>query len=249
MPDRINNYISPNIESIIILKKDSIPTPVTAGLEIYSTFKTRSDDLKGTALRQREILGVLAKPGSPETRTRTGISQSIAKEGGTRWKNVYSGIFHDIDSVLMPLGLVEEAGRIPPKRGPKVLQEAGIPYYRLTREGKLAEIATGGKKGLKKRVAALFASSGGEESKTGRALALLAGFAPVLAGSILSAYVRAYCEGHLERLLPLTVEKLRTAGGPDVKAHLEFLAGALELSEAERVRVIALLDSVAGNKH
>lgn len=249
MMDNINNYISSYIESIIILKKNDTTTPNMANLGIFDTFKTRKDTLTGTALRQREILGALAGLGSPETRTRTGISQSIAKEGDTRWKNVYSGIFHDIDSVLIPLGLVEEAGRIPPKRGPKALQEAGIPYYHLTREGQLVEIATGNKDGLGKRIAALFSDSGSEEAKLGRALALLARFAPTLASSILAEYVKTYCDGQVKRLLPLTLEKLKATSAKSIQEHTEFLAGALELKEADRDRVITLLDSVSYNKH
>jgi len=35
------------------------------------------------------------------------------------WKNIYSGIFRDLDEVLLPLGIVEEEGRLPLKRGPK----------------------------------------------------------------------------------------------------------------------------------
>ena len=51
------------------------------------------------------------------------------------WKNIYSGIFRDLDEILIPLGIVEEEGRLPLKRGPKALQQNGMPFYHLTKKG------------------------------------------------------------------------------------------------------------------
>ena len=42
------------------------------------------------------------------------------------WKNIYSGIFRDLDEILLPMEIAEEDGRLPLKRGPKALQEKGI---------------------------------------------------------------------------------------------------------------------------
>ena len=55
--------------------------------------------------------------------TRTAIAQNIAKKNNLLWKNLYSGVFRDLDEILIPLGIVVEAGRLPLKRGPKALQE------------------------------------------------------------------------------------------------------------------------------
>ena len=234
-------------DSIIILKKkDTAPQPPALG--VFETFKTRAGALTGTAVRQRAILGALAGSGPPEERTRTAISQHVAAAGGTAWKNVYSGIFHDIDSVLVPLGLVEMAGRIPPRRGPRALQESGIPYYHLTHRGRVVELATGGESGLGRRIAAVFSESAGKEAQAAGALALLAGFAPALAASMLRGHVRAYCEGRAE-LLPVTAEKLGSAAGAQARASAEFLAGALGLGAGERGRVAAFLQAASGDKH
>ena len=215
------------------------------GLGIFETFKTKNGVLTGAALRQRGILDALAS-GPPEERTRTAISKHVVGSN-TRWKNAYSGIFQDIDSVLVPLGLVEEAGRIPPKRGPKALQESGIPYYHLTRRGRLVELATGGRKHLAKRITAAFSGAGGSEAKAAKSLAILAGFAPALAESILRSYVSAYCDGRVD-LLPMTVEKIAAINDDDMRAHAEFLEGALSLKKSECERVIELLRS-AVDKH
>ena len=63
--------------------------------------------------------------------TRTAIAQDIAEKNNLLWKNIYSGVFRDLDEILIPLDIVREAGRLPLKRGPKALQEKGIPHFNL----------------------------------------------------------------------------------------------------------------------
>ena len=41
----------------------------------------------------------------------------------------------------MPLGIVEEEGRLPLKRGPKALQQNGMPFYHLTKKGMIVSLA------------------------------------------------------------------------------------------------------------
>ena len=217
-------------------------------LAVLDEFKTRRGAPTGTALRQRAILGALAAGGEPAERTRTGIAQRVTDGGSARWKNVYSGVFQDIDGALVPLGLVEEAGRIPPRRGPRALRESGIPYYHLTRAGALVALAFGDDEGLEGRVAAFFAESSGEEARVGRALAILAGFAPRLARTILAGHVKEFCEGRQRRLVPVTTEKLDASTGAETRATAEFLSGALELDDDARTRVIALLRAISGGE-
>ena len=106
-------------------------------LAIFDTFKTKGEELTGEAQRQRAIIGILASDANPAEKTRTGISQKMAKKQGIAWKNIYSGIFRDLDEILLPMGIAEEDGRLPLQRGPKALQEKGIPYYHLTKKGVL----------------------------------------------------------------------------------------------------------------
>src|SRR3989442_14288513 len=79
----------------------------------------------------------LATETLPTKRTRTAIAHRLAERNNTTWQNIYSGIFRDLDEILLPLGIVEEAGRLPIKRGPKALQDQGVPYYQLTNSGLL----------------------------------------------------------------------------------------------------------------
>src|SRR6185312_2661654 len=104
-------------------------------IAIFNTFKTRRNNFTGEAKRQRGILAHLATEQSPELRTRTSIAHAIAKNNGILWQNIYSGIFKDLDEVLIPSGVVKEGGRLPLRRGPKALQLEGVPFYELTETG------------------------------------------------------------------------------------------------------------------
>ena len=108
-----------------------------SNIAIFNTFKTRKDKFTGEAKRQRGIIIHLATEKSPELRTRTSIAHAIAKNNGILWQNIYSGIFKDLDEVLIPSNIVKEEGRLPLKRGPKALQLEGVPFYELTDTGLL----------------------------------------------------------------------------------------------------------------
>jgi hypothetical protein len=128
-------------------------------LAIFDTFKTRDKDLTGEAKRQRSIIAILGSSANPAERTRTGISQKIAEKQEITWKNIYSGIFRDLDEILLPMGIAEEAGRLPLKRGPKALQEKGIPYYHLTKKGILVGLAINGVETMRSQLKEFFSKS------------------------------------------------------------------------------------------
>ena len=84
-------------------------------LAIFDTFKTNPQKITGEAIRQRAIIRHLAEAANSASKTRTAISQTIAEENNILWKNIYSGVFRDLDEILLPLGIVEEEGRLPLK--------------------------------------------------------------------------------------------------------------------------------------
>ena len=112
--------------------KQKIPNPQ---LSVFQTFKTKGKELTGEAIRQRGIIMHLALETIPTRKTRTALAHRLAEKNGTTWQNIYSGIFRDLDEILLPLGIVEEAGRLPIKRGPKTIQEEGVPYCQLNERG------------------------------------------------------------------------------------------------------------------
>ena len=214
-------------------------------LAIFDTFKTKSDELTGEASRQRSIIAHLATATNSAARTRTGISQRIAEEHGIVWKNIYSGIFRDLDEILIPLGIVQEAGRLPLKRGPKALQEKGVPFYELTLEGKLIALSLNEIVGREVILKEFFSKAKIEEKEFQEILQKLAGVAPRFTYSLFEKYSKAYCEGSLEKLLPFSISKLKKISDESILIQKEFLDAFSELSKNEREKATKFLESIS----
>ena len=212
-------------------------------LAIFNTFKTKSDELTGEANRQRLIISNLATFQNPSDRTRTSISQKIADLHGIIWKNIYSGVFRDLDEILIPIGLVEEDGRLPLKRGPKALQESGVPYYKLTRKGTLVALSI---RGIKDRQVILenFLSSEEGDTELMKILLKLSKITPSFIFFLLEKYVKAYCLGTLENLLPFNLINLRQVSDESVLIQKEFLVGFSNLSKLDQEKTIKFLGNI-----
>ena len=213
-------------------------------LSIFDTFKTKSDELTGEASRQRSIIAHLATATNSAARTRTGISQRIAKENGIVWKNIYSGIFRDLDEILIPLGLVRESGRLPLKRGPKALQEKGVPYYELSLEGTLIALSLSEIIGREKILKEFLSKVKIEEKEFQEILLKLATVLPRFTYSLFEKYSKAYCDGRLEKLLPFSISKLKQISDESILIHKEFLDAFSELSKIEREKATKFLESI-----
>ena len=182
--------------------RQGAPGKVGGGQARLDIMKTRHGKPTGEASRQRAILAVLASHHGPSDRTRTAIAKAVAGDGA-RWKNMYSGVFNDVGKSLVPQGLIEEEGRLPYGRGPRAVQEAGIPYYRLTRLGRLACLALDevpGKAALLDGLAADL--GGGAEKKMLRAAAVIARFSPEFVTLLFGEQAESYSEGSADSLLP-----------------------------------------------
>jgi len=214
-------------------------------LSIFDTFKTKKDELTGEASRQRSIIAHLATATNSAARTRTGISQKIAEENGIAWKNIYSGIFRDLDEILVPLGLVREAGRLPLKRGPKALQEQGIPFYELSLEGKLIALSLNEIVGREEILKEFFLEAIIEEKEFQEILQKFATVVPRFTYSLFEKYSKAYCEGRLEKLLPFSITKLKKISDESILIQKEFLGAYSELSKIEKEKTINFLQSIS----
>ena len=214
-------------------------------LAIFDLFKTKSDELTGEASRQRAIISHLATVTKSAARTRTGISQRIAEENGIIWKNIYSGIFRDLDEILIPLGLVREAGRLPLNRGPKVLQEKGIPFYELTQEGLLIALSLNEIVGRDEILTKFFAAAKIEENEFQEILQKLAIIVPRFTFSLFEKYSKAYCEGKLEKLLPFSISRLKKISDESILIQREFLEAFSDLSKTEKENTIRFLENIS----
>lgn len=213
-------------------------------LAIFDTFKTKGDDLTGEAQRQRAIIGILASNANPAERTRTGISQKMAKKQGIAWKNIYSGIFRDLDEILLPMGIAEEDGRLPLQRGPKALQEKGIPYYHLTKKGILIALSINDVKNRENLLSEFFTKSESKEKEFEKILLSLLETSPNFTYSIFQKYVKAFCDNKIKELLPFDLSKLRDISDESLLIQKEILSAFAKLSKQEKEDAIKFLDKI-----
>ena len=213
-------------------------------LAIFDTFKTKGNDLTGEANRQRAIITILASNANPAERTRTGISQKMAKKQGITWKNIYSGIFRDLDEILLPMEIAEEAGRLPLKRGPKALQEIGIPYYHLTKKGLLIALSISEVKDREKTLKEFFSKSESTEQEFEEILSRLLDKSPNFTYSIFQKYVKAFCDNKIAELLPFDLSKLKEISDESLTIQKEVLSAFVKLSKQEKDNAIKFLDKI-----
>ena len=212
-------------------------------LSIFDTFKIKGE-LTGEANRQRAIITILASNANPTERTRTGISQTIAKRHGIAWKNIYSGIFRDLDEILIPLEIAEEGGRLPLKRGPKALQEKGIPYYHLTKKGILVALSISEVKDREKLLEKIFSQSDSKEKEYERIIKSLSETSPNFTYSIFQKYVKAFCDNKIKDLLPFDLSKLKDISDESLIIQKEILEAFLKLSKQDKEEAIRFLNEI-----
>ena len=205
---------------------------------MFKTFKTKKGRLSGEAKRQRHIICHLAKEESSTLMTRTAIAQNIAEKNNLNWKNIYSGVFRDLDEVLIPLEIVSEAGRLPLKRGPKALQEQGIPHYQLTPKGLLVALSIDD---FDKRESVLNKFLSMAEIKEGEfadVIMTLAKISPKFTYSMFEVYVKAFCEGKLKNLLPFSILEFQKISQNTSAVQNELLKGFMTLSKSKKNDVL-----------
>ena len=216
----------------------------TTKLSIFDTFKTKEGSLTGEAQRQRSIIRILSSNANPAERTRTGISQKIAKGQGIVWKNIYSGIFRDLDEILLPMEIAEEDGRLPLKRGPKALQEKGIPFYHLTRKGVLIALSIKEIENKEKLLAGFFSEASAREKEFEKILVNLSKTSPNFTYSIFQKYVKAFCDDKIQDLLPFDLSKLQSLSDESLIIQKEILQAFLKLSKHDREEAIRFLNEI-----
>lgn len=209
-----------------------------ARLSIFERLRTRPGEFSSKAFRQRAVIQMLAEKTNPQDRTRTGLAKSLAAATGSKWQTVYPAVFGDIEKIMVPLGLIQEEGRLPLRRGPRMMQERGSPYYSLTQEGMVAALAIRGVQGWNDIVGRIE-----EMGPHGGTLRSLAKSSPGMVQYIMERYVEAWCRSG-SSLLPLDLGHIRNDGPLSMCRDLLEAYGGME--DAAREGVAALLSDVAG---
>jgi hypothetical protein len=209
-----------------------------SNIAIFDTFKTRKDKFTGEAKRQRGIIVHLALEKSAELRTRTSIAHAIAKNNGILWQNIYSGIFRDLDEVLIPSGVVREGGRLPLRRGPKALQLEGVPFYELTETGILVassieELGDYRMKMLESYINSLDVSSN-EEIFMKNGFLLLLKITPHFATKIINEYIYAYSTGIIDSATPINIDKIKSVIHEQIAIEKELIEAYETIDNKQR---------------
>ena len=207
-------------------------------LSIFDTFKTKMEQLTGEAIRQRHIISHLARENSSTLMTRTAIAQNIAKKNNLLWKNIYSGVFRDLDEILIPLNIVSEAGRLPLKRGPKALQEKGVPYYQLTPKGLLVVLSIDDFDQRDSVLDEFLSKAEIKEKEFVDAVKTLVKISPKFTYSMFEIYVRAFCEGKLKNLLPFSIPEFQKISENVFTTQNELLTGFMTLPKSKKLDVL-----------
>ena len=215
-------------------------------LAIFDTFKTNPYKMTGEATRQRAIIKHLTHATNSASKTRTAISQSIAEENNILWKNIYSGIFRDLDELLIPLGIVEEEGRLPLKRGPKALQENGMPYYHLTKKGLLVALSISETGDRASMMDEFFVGEyyDTEEVPVQEMIVKLQKTAPRFTFSLFEKYTKAYCDGKIPDLLPFNISNLKKTSDYSSHIQMELLEGFVKMSNSDRNEILDFLKKI-----
>ena len=162
------------------------------------------------------------------------------------WKNIYSGIFRDLDEVLLPLGIVEEEGRLPLKRGPKALQENGMPYYHLTKKGLLVALSISESGDRVSLMDEFFVGEyyDTEEVPVQEMIVKLQKTAPKFTFSIFEKYTKAYCDGKIPNLLPFNISNLKKTSDYSSHVQMELLEGFVKMSNSDRNEILDFLKKI-----
>jgi hypothetical protein len=216
-------------------------------LSVFQTFKTKDKEFTGEAMRQRGIVMHLAMEILPTRKTRTAIAHKLAEKNDTTWQNIYSGIFRDLDEILLPLGVVKEAGRLPIKRGPKALQEQGVPYYQLTEGGLLVAASLSEMDGERVRIMTEFFenNSNSKDKDLKKTVLTLLNVAPNFVSSLLRKYVESYSEGKIDKLIPFDSDTVKKTLDESLMIQRELLEGFSSLSSTDRESIINFLKKVS----
>ena len=212
-------------------------------LAIFDEYKTE-DGLTCVAKRQRTIIMVIATSSNPNDRTRAGISQVFGKQHKVIWKNIYSGIFREMDKSLIPMGFVEEDGRLPLKRGPKALQEKGVPFYHLTKKGLLVALAITDTEHIEMLFKEYITKLEPKERIFEPILTELIKNSPKFVHSIFMKYVKMWCFKEIEDLLPFDLTKLGEIKDEYLDGQKETLDAFVKLGSKNKKDMIKLLNTI-----
>jgi hypothetical protein len=129
------------------------------------------------------------------------------------------------------------------RRGPKALQEKGIPYYKLTKKGVLIALSISEVKNREKLLKEFFSKSDSKEKEYERIITSLLETSPNFTYSIFQKYVKAFCDNKIN-LLPFDLSKLKDVSDESLMIQKEILEAFLKLSKQDKEEAIRFLNEI-----
>ena len=143
------------------------------------------------------------------------------------------------------MGIVKEAGRLPLKRGPKALQEKGVPFYELTKEGLLVALSLNGVVEREEILKKFLTKISKDENEFTEILEKLTKIVPRFTYYLFEKYIKAFCEGKLKKMLPFTIDNLKMASDESIIIQREFLEAFSNLSKSEKDTIMNFLRKIS----
>ena len=209
-------------------------------ISIFDTFKL-TNELTGKAKRQRKIIKIIGGTKTPDQRTKVEISRTIGIENKQSWKNSYSGVYDDIEKILLPQKIIEEEGRIPLRRGPRLLQNEGTGYYKLTRIGTLLLFC------IEDDKVEIDFTKFTHEQNLGKELNVLRRISPTLCFLLLEKYTSTMCIKK-EEIIPITLEKINKITEDVLYCDLKFIKSLLSCNKENQGKILRILSHI-DSKH
>ena len=150
-----------------------------------------------------------------------------------------------MDEILIPLDIVVEAGRLPLKRGPKALQESGMPHYQLTTKGLLVALSIDDFDQKDSVLDEFLSKAEIKEKEFADVVKTLVKISPKFTYLMFEVYVRAFCEGKLKNLLPFTISKFQEISDNTFTIQNELLTGFTTLSKSKKFDVLKFFSKFA----
>ena len=200
-----------------------------------------TNQLTCKAKRQRKIIKIIGTAEIPGQRTKVEISKEISIKDRQSWKNTYSGVYEDIEKILLPQNIIEEEGRIPLKRGPRLLQNEGTGYYKLTKTGVLLLFCVENTK------VKIDFTEFTYEQDLGEKLNLLHQISPSLCFLLLEKYTSTRCIKR-EDIVPITLEGIREITKLTLNYNIDFIRSLLSYSKDNQREILTILSHI-DSKH
>ena len=194
------------------------------------------------AKRQRKIIEIIGTTEIPGQRTKVEISKKISIKNKQSWKNSYSGVYEDIEKILLPQKIIEEEGKIPLKRGPRLLQNEGTGYYKLTKTGILLLFCIESDTKMK-----IDFTEFTDQYDLGEKLNLLCQISPSLCFLLLEKYVSVRCIRE-EDIIPITLENIREITKFTLNYNINFVKSILSYSKDDQRKILMVLSHI-DSKH